>query len=120
VYYNLAGGYGGFIIEPIIMGRWPIHISFPVLIGAGGVALTSYNEDLFSQYGDRYDVYLEEAVAFFVAEPGVELELNLVRWMRLAFFGNYRYTTNLISTGSINENALNTWSAGITLKVGKF
>ncbi|MFC2079945.1 hypothetical protein ACFLRQ_00560 [Bacteroidota bacterium] len=119
LYYNLTGGYGGFIMEPIIMGRWPVHISFPILIGAGGVALTSYSEDIFTVIED-YDAYFNEASAFFVAEPGVELELNLVRWMRLAFFGNYRYTTKLISTGTINENALNGWSTGITLKLGKF
>ncbi len=51
---------------------------------------------------------------------GAELEFNLVRWMRLAFFGNYRYTSKLFSSGNINENALNGWSAGITLKVGGF
>jgi hypothetical protein len=119
LYYNLAGGYGGFIIEPIIMGRWPVHISLPVLIGAGGVALTSYSEDIFTQL-DPYDAYFNEATAFFVVEPGAELEFNLVRWMRLAFFGNYRYTTKLFSTGTINENALNGWSAGITIKVGGF
>lgn len=118
-YYSLAGGYGGFIIEPIIFGRWPIHISLPVLIGAGGVALTSYSQDIFLQI-EPYDTYFEDAAAFFVAEPGVELELNLVKWMRLAFFGNYRYTTNLMSTGSINENALNGWSAGVTMKIGSF
>lgn len=117
--YNLAGGYGGFIIEPIIMGRWPVHISLPVLIGAGGVALISSSDDIFAEL-DPYDAYFNEAVAFFVVEPGVELELNVVRWMRLALFGNYRYTTKLFSTGSINENALNGWSAGITFKVGKF
>jgi hypothetical protein len=33
----LAGGYGGFFIEPILMPRFPVHMSFPILVGAGGV-----------------------------------------------------------------------------------
>ena len=119
LYYNLAGGYGGFIMEPIIFGRWPVHVSFPILIGAGGVALTSFNEDFVNSF-DPYESLYNDAFAFFVVEPGGELEFNLVRWMRLSFYYNYRYTTKLISSGSINENALNGWSAGVTLKVGSF
>ena len=38
--YQINGGYGGLILEPIIGAKKPIHLSFPVLIGAGGV---SYN-----------------------------------------------------------------------------
>ena len=119
LYYALAGGYGGFIIEPIILGRMPVHISLPILIGAGGVALTSYGEDIFASL-DPYDAYFEGASAFFVAEPGVELELNLVRWLRLAFFGSYRYTTELVSVDNVSAAALQGWSAGITMKVGAF
>jgi len=118
LYYSLAGGYGGFIFEPIIMGRWPIHLSLPILIGAGGVALTSYGEDIFTQL-DTYDAYLEEASVFFVAEPAIELEFNLVRFFRVALYGSYRYTTKLYMEET-NPKALNGWSAGITFKIGSF
>ncbi|MDX1285134.1 MAG: hypothetical protein R3182_08985, partial [Draconibacterium sp.] len=37
--YMLAGGYGGIFIEPIIAGTKPVHVSFPILFGMGGVAL---------------------------------------------------------------------------------
>ncbi len=118
LYYNLSGGYGGFIMEPILMGRWPVHISLPVLLGAGAVARASFSEDFLAQM-DPYDAYLEEATLFLVAEPGVELEINLLRWMRMAFFGNYRFTTKLLMI-DVNEAALVGWSAGVTLKVGIF
>ena len=36
--YTLAGGYGGLLIEPILWGLKPVHISIPILIGAGGAA----------------------------------------------------------------------------------
>jgi len=119
LYYNLAGGYGGLIIEPILFGRWPVHIAFPVLLGAGGIALSSFSEDFFMQF-ESYEANFEEGSAFLIAEPGVELEFNLVRWMRLSLYGTYRYTTSIISTGTIHENALEGWSSGITLKIGSF
>ena len=37
--YTLAGGYGGIFIEPILGGTKPVHVSFPVLFGVGGVTL---------------------------------------------------------------------------------
>jgi hypothetical protein len=67
--YSLAGGYGGLIMEPIIMGWFPVHISLPILIGAGGVANTSYSANWYDPY-EYWDGYLEDATAFFVAEGG--------------------------------------------------
>ena len=31
----LTGGYGGFIIEPIVIPLEPVHVAFPILIGGG-------------------------------------------------------------------------------------
>ena len=118
LYYNLSGGYGGFFMEPIIMGKWPVHISLPMLLGVGAVARTSFSEDVFAQ-SEPYDVYLEEASLFLVAEPGAELEFNLLRWMRLSFFGSYRFTTT-INMIDVDPSALVGWNAGITLKIGIF
>lgn len=33
----MAGGYGGLYIEPILMPKYPVHLSFPVLFAAGGI-----------------------------------------------------------------------------------
>ena len=116
--YSLAGGYGGLIMEPIIVGWFPVHLAFPVLIGAGGVASTSYSSNWNDPY-DYYDGYVEDATAFFVAEAGVEVEFNLVRFFRLAVFGSYRYTTDIIMENAATD-ALRGWSAGMTFKFGSF
>jgi len=118
LYYNLSGGYGAFLIEPILFGRWPVHLSFPILAGAGGIARASFSEDLFTQ-GEPAEAYLEEATLFLIAEPGAELEFNLLQWMRLSVFGSYRFTSNL-NMIDVGPNALVGWSAGVTLKVGIF
>jgi hypothetical protein len=116
--YSLAGGYGGLVMEPIIMGWFPVHITVPILVGAGGVANTSYSTDWYDPY-QYYDGFVEDASAFFVAEAGVELEFNLVRFFRLALFGTYRYTTDIVMTNTA-EDALRGWNFGMTFKFGSF
>lgn len=116
--YSLAGGYGGLIMEPILFGWFPVHLSFPILVGAGGVANTSYSSDWNDPY-EYWDGYLENATAFFVAEAGAELEFNLVRFFRLALYGSYRYTSDIIMENTPTD-ALRGWNVGMTFKFGSF
>lgn len=43
--YNIEGGYGGLLLEPVFAPKFPVHLSFPILIGAGGVAFTEDREN---------------------------------------------------------------------------
>ena len=118
--YSLAGGYGGLIIEPIIYGWFPVHLSFPILIGGGGVANTAYTAD-FDDPNEYWDGFVEDASAFFVAEASVEVEFNLVRFFRLAIFGSYRYTSDIKMVDPlVSTDAVRGWSAGMTFKFGSF
>ncbi len=116
--YSLAGGYGGLMLEPILFGWFPVHVAFPILIGAGGVSSFSYVTDWSDPY-EYYPANYEEAAAFFVTEVGMEVEFNLVHFFRLALFGSYRYTTDIIIDNA-NPDALRGWSAGMTFKFGSF
>lgn len=115
---NLAGGYGGLLLEPIIFPKFPVHISVPVLIGAGGIAYTSTFNPYPYEYED-FDLFVEDATGYFVFEPGLEIEINVVRFFRLAIGGYYRFTSN-INLYDTPQDVLNGWSAGVTLKFGKF
>lgn len=106
-----AGGYGGLVLEPIILPKLPVHISIPVLIGAGGVALTNYTDDI----DDEADVI--DSDAFLVVEPGIELEMNVTKFFRFAFGGYYRYTSDI---ELVQPESINGFSFGISLKFGKF
>lgn len=107
---SLSGGYGGIILEPILLPLKPIHLSFPILIGAGGAGtFTDYT--YFSTYSIND--------FFWVVEPQAELELNLTRWFRLSFYGGYRYTSDLNIDG-ISTDALRGYTVGITAKMGLF
>ena len=115
---NLAGGYGGILLEPIIFGKFPVHVSIPILIGGGGVAYTSTWNPYPYDY-ENFDLLVEDATGFLVVEPGLEIEINVVRFFRLALGGYYRYTSK-ITLYDTPSDVLNGWSAGITLKFGKF
>lgn len=122
--YSLAGGYGGLVIEPIIAAKSPVHVSFPVLIGAGGIASIQEQWSPYPVYDNEY--YSEDASAYFVIEPGVEVEFNMVKFFRVAVGGYYRFTSDvdlLTWDGSQYETIspdLSGLSVGLTLKFGKF
>jgi hypothetical protein len=91
-----------------------VHVSFPLLIGAGSL---SYNRNNDMDYN-----YMEESYAsdgFFVVEPGVMLGLNLIKFMRLDIGVTYRFapSIDLPETSSV---LLNTFNAMASLKFGKF
>lgn len=109
---SLAGGYGGIFFEPIIAGKSPVHVSFPILVGMGGVSL-------FKNYGYDWDYHEYGNDIFFVLEPAVELEFNLARFFRLAATVSYRHTSKL-ELFDTDENALKGFNFGMTFKFGKF
>jgi hypothetical protein len=113
----LAGGYGGIVIEPIVMPRMPIHFSFPVLIGGGGISYISRDDN----YNDNI---IEDSKAFLLMEPGAEIELNVTRFFRLAAGFTYRFPASfdLVKTTD-NMPAIRSirgMTGIVTLKVGKF
>jgi hypothetical protein len=113
----LTGGYGGIYIEPIVMPNFPVHISFPILLGAGGVSYVT--EDMNWDHN-----MIEDTEAFLIAEPGAELELNLTRNFRLAIGTSYRFTTPFnVGTSletEVNSKALQGFSFMMTFKFGRF
>jgi hypothetical protein len=113
---NLHLGYGGLLIEPIIAYRSPVHVSLPIIIGAGGVGY-SYNSR-FPESFDQLD-YRDDVQAFFVVEPGIELEFNVISLVRLGLGASYRYTTDL-DLPATAKDALHGFNMGLTVKVGCF
>ena len=114
----LTGGYGGFYIEPIVMPNFPVHLAFPILLGAGGI---SYATDDWDNHNNNM---IEDTEAFLIAEPGAEIELNLTRNFRLALGTSYKFTTpfnvGLPNTAHVNSDALKGFSFLMTFKFGRF
>lgn len=115
---SMVGGYGGVFIEPILFPKFPVHLSFPVLVGMGGAAYTSFVKDESSGYNDENNVE-ETSSVFLVVEPSAELEFNFTRWFRMAAYISYRYTSD-IEMNYTSPDPLSTYSAGVRFKFGKF
>jgi hypothetical protein len=111
--YSYTGGYGGILIEPIIFPKYPVHVSFPILLGAGGIAKSVFNDYYYTE------IYWEDSEAFMIVEPAMELEFNVARWMRLSIRGSYRITTSL-EASTFESNPMNGFTGGFSLKFGKF
>ncbi len=117
--FMLAGGYGGLIVEPILGGRKAVHLSFPLLIGMGGVALLENDRWGWDWDMDSYHPGHEvDNDVFFVLEPSVELEFNLTRWFRTAAYASYRFTSD-IEIYQKDADVLDGFNFGMTFKFGK-
>jgi hypothetical protein len=111
---SLTGGYGGMFFEPIILPKFPIHMSVPVLVGIGGVAYTSVE---MREWDDEY--FVEDSETFLLVEPGVELEMNVTHFFRFTMGGYYRYTSE-IDLLNTDKDVLNGFSFGVNFKFGRF
>jgi hypothetical protein len=113
----LTGGYGGLYIEPIVMPNYPVHLSFPIMLGGGGVSYVT--EDM-----DYSHNMIEDSEAFLIAEPGAEIELNLTRNFQLAIGASYRFTTpfevGMAQTLTVDSKALQGFTYMMTFKFGRF
>lgn len=111
---DLAGGYAGLHVEPILFGRSKVNLSFPVLIGAGAVV---YVED------NRHDIDIDfdrdDWDEVFVLEPGVNFLYNLSRYVQLEIGARYRFSSKIDLAPNAVKN-INGFSGGFGIKVGIF
>ncbi len=129
--YFITGGYGGLFFEPILMPNKPVHVSFPIILGVGGVtAVQSQNWSSSSSYNKNVDYY--DADAFLVLEPGVDIEFNIVKFFRVALGASYRFTNGVDLRYKyldndyneqiirVDKNALDSFTFNIGFKFGWF
>ena len=114
---SVAGIYGGMYIEPIVLGTFPVHLSFPVLLGGGSFSNYTYDSNNIVKF-------IDHARTFLVLEPTAELELNLTRHVRLALGAGYRLPKkfNFGASGSPAPDValLQGMTYSMTFKFGKF
>lgn len=120
--YFYTGGFGGLYMAFNLFPENPINVSIPLTIGGGAISYVGN----FQSYGQYYDYYPERLYAFFMVQPGLELQVNLLKFMRVALHASYRMTSNIYSEYSVapqglnDENIMRGLNAGISLKFGKF
>ena len=113
--YNLNGGYGGLLFEPVFAPRFPFHLSFPIVAGAGTVVSThTYKTDDY-----EWDAYTVDESFFLMLQPGVEIELNLLKFLRLGAGVSWKFTTETDIPGKDNY-MFDHLMYQASLKFGKF
>lgn len=107
----------GLMTEYVVASNKPVHVVLSMFAGAG----FSYQYEHWSNpnydWNQPQGIY-DQAWAF-VMEPGIQVEVNLFRWMRLSPGISYRRSYNSDSLG-LSADDLSDWSYNATLKFGKF
>jgi hypothetical protein len=114
---SLNGGYGGLLLEYTLFPQSRIHVSFPLTIGGGYI----YHSHLahLSDSIDSQNRWYHHGDHFFVIEPGVKLEVNVVKHLRVDLGISYRYSPerdHLITSPDL----LNQLTGKLTFRFGKF
>lgn len=114
---NIEMGYGGIYLEPVFFPNSAVHVSFPIIVGAGGYNFVEDNDILTNpNWPNRR--YKDDPEAFFVAEGGINVEINVFRWLKLSGGPTYRYVDDF-ENGKI-EDQFRGFGGNISLKIGWF
>lgn len=115
---NLSYMYGqvGMMTEYVVASNKSVHVAFNLFTGAGFTF--QYERENWHDDHNNWDGTRDEDW-FFVAEPGVQLEVNLFKWMRFSPGVSYRAAFNSNGRG-LGDSKLSDISYNATLKFGKF
>jgi hypothetical protein len=103
--------------EYVVASNKAVHVAFNLFTG-GGFTFQYERDDWHDDHELDWDGNRDEDW-FFVAEPGVQLEINVFKWMRFSPGISYRAVFNSNARG-LSDNKLSDISYNATLKFGKF
>jgi hypothetical protein len=116
---NMSYEYGqvGLITEYVLGSNKPVHLAFNLFSGAGFTVQYERHDWEHNDFDHHHDNHDDNW--FFVAEPGVQLEVNLFKWMRFSPGVSYRAAFGSDAAG-LSDSDLSNISYNATLKFGKF
>ena len=114
--------FGGGKIEYSLSPYSAVHITFPLVVGAGRVQADSLSgRSGFFGGGERNNYYNRRGNTYVVIQPGVNVEANLLKSMKLFVGANYRFSFLNESTAAIlPASALQGLSISAGVKAGIF
>jgi hypothetical protein len=108
----ISFGYGGLELEYIIQSAQIVHFTVYTMIGAGGI---TYKEDLLDDWED----WTHASDGFFVFEPAINIEVNIINFFRINAGVSYRFVSGLYY-GELQNSDLSGLAGALTLKFGSF
>lgn len=107
-------GQFGVVSEYAVASNSAVHVNFSMFAGSGFTF--QYRRDLWDY---DYEPGTLDENWFLVAEPGVQVEINLFRWMRISPGITYRFASGSTAPG-LSDSDLSNISYSMTLKFGRF
>ena len=115
---NYEYGQFGLVTEYVIGSNKAFHVAFNLFSGAGFTMQNDrdeWDDDEFDWNDDK----THDTNWFFVAEPGVQFEINVFKWMR--FSPGISYRAAFASDGlGMRDSDISNISYNATLKFGRF
>jgi hypothetical protein len=117
-------GQFGLMTEYVVASTKKVHVNVNLLTGSGfTLQYDRYDDDDWDDnfWNDDWDNWDgdDEPHFFFVMEPGVQVEFNLLKWMRFSPGVSYRKAFNSKGNG-LTDADLSNISYNVTLKFGIF
>jgi hypothetical protein len=112
-------GQAGLMTEYVMASTKMVHFNFNLLTGAGFTTQYDRNNLDTWDFDDWDDDDHHKANVFFVLEPGVQVEINVLKWMRFSPGVSYRRTFGASGDG-LSDTKLSNISYNLTLKFGRF
>lgn len=112
-------GQVGLMTEYVMASTKKVHVNFNLLTGAGFTLQYDRREVEDWDFDDWEDDDHQKANCFFVLEPGVQVEFNVLKWMRFSPGVSYRRAFGARGDG-LSDADLSNISYNVTLKLGKF
>lgn len=112
---HLRFGYGGLELEYLLRPNDVLHLSVITLLGVGQAGYDDDDSAGSHGFGHMWG----SGAAFFVAEPGVNLTLNVIPFLRLGLGGGYRFVGSTPSE-ELHGVDLSGWSGQLALQLGRY
>lgn len=105
---DLRAGYGGPFVSPALFGTKAVHVALPLLAAMGNASYISQTEyETVDEDGERdFDRRVLDESTFFNLEPGIAVEVNMTRFVKIAVGGSYRFLYGL-RLRNLDTDALN-------------
>ena len=104
---DMRMGYTGMMMGFNIMPKKVVHFSMPLFVGVGNLEL------------EHNDIFVENS-AFLLFEPGLNLEVNVVKFMKIGLGAGYRMVHGSNLRNNIPDDDLSYWTGNFSLIFGKF
>jgi hypothetical protein len=119
---NMSYEYGqvGLVTEYVLGSNKAFHVAFHLFSGAGFTL--QHERDSWRHHDDDFDFDdddVQDENWFFVAEPGVQFEINVFKWMRFSPGISYRAAFGSDGLG-MKDSDISNISYNATLKFGRF